>query len=109
MDTKDQLIEPFSIKGIAASEFDPVRGTMGTKDEFGGWGDKISERPYSLADRDVQMGVTSEKLAYVEATAVREQKLCIHGFGQTKCPYRRNGDPVCRVRAADGGQGIKIY
>lgn len=101
MDEK-KLLKDFQIKGIAASEFDTVRGTMCTRDEFGGWGNTLTNRPYELNDGRGSMGSRSERMSFAEALAVKDNGLCIHGNDPRKCPYRPDNYPVCRVATVDG-------
>lgn len=91
----DDPLRDFSIKGIAASEFDTVRGTMSTKDEFGGWGGDLSEKPYTLSDKNGEIHAVSERVAYIEATVVRDKKICMHGYEHDRCPYLRPGQKSC--------------
>lgn len=91
----DDPLRDFTIKGIAASEFDPVRGTMSTKEEFGGWGKDLSSNPYSLSDKNGEIRATSERVAYVEAQVVKEKAICIHGYERQQCPYLRPGQKSC--------------
>lgn len=100
-DDESKLTRDFSIKGIAASEFDSVRGTMCTKDEFGGWGKNLSTRPYTLDDGRGPIGSKAEAASYVEATVIRDQHLCVHGYVNTACPFRRPNEIVCRVAVTD--------
>lgn len=101
-DDESKLRRDFKIRGIAASEFDTVRGTMCTKDEFGGWGADLSGKPYQLNDGRGVIGSRSEKMSYAEALAVKDNELCIHGNKTTECPYRQQGQATCRVAVTDG-------
>ena len=102
IDEKD-LVKDFPMRGIASSakndEFGIVRGTMCEPDEFGGWGKNLSKKPYRLDDGRGAMESKSEVLSYAEATAVKENHLCLHGYVNTTCPHRRSGETVCRVKA----------
>jgi hypothetical protein len=103
---EEELQKQFTIRGIAASgssdEFAQVRGTMCTKDEFGGWGSDLSKKPYVLADKSSNIGSLSEAASFVEASVVKEQGLCIHGNVPERCEYKQPRQARCMVRAVAG-------
>jgi hypothetical protein len=101
-DEESKLLRDFKIRGIAASEFDTVRGTMCTKDEFGGWGSDLSAKPYQLNDGRGVIGSRSERMSYAEALAVRDSQLCIHGNPTDNCQFKQPGQATCRVAVTDG-------